>query len=307
MSALVVAGCGLLGTSVALAYRRVSPEANIVGIEPDSAAREVAASLGVYSHLCASAQAAVSEIKADGAIGIAASPPAQLAVCMSELAEFCSLVMDVGSIKAPVVDALQAAAASASEQKVPSSIVPCHPMAGSHQQGPAAGHAELFDGRWVFVVPMASSDPAAVLAAHEFWQLLGAQTEQTEPLAHDQAVAYTSHLPHLLASAYMGVATSLSESAPSPSPSPAAAGTGFMEFTRLAKANPEMWSQVLSANQAGWRPLLGRYIESLQALDEFIAAAEPAELEEWLEARKAERVAVELPSHLAPPSDKLTP
>lgn len=297
MSTLVIAGCGLLGTSVALAYRRVYPSANIVGIEPDSTARAAAETQGVYSHLYAATQTAVSEFPTVAApaevIGIAATPPAQLAATMSALAEFCTLVMDVGSIKAPVVEALLAAGAGA--QAVARNIVPCHPMAGSHLQGPAAGSAELFDDRWVFVVPMVSSDASAVRSAHDFWQQLGAQTDEIEPLAHDRAVAYTSHLPHLLASAYMGIAT----------PLPAAAGTGFMEFTRLAKANPEMWSQVLTANRAGWRPLLGSYIESLQALDGFIATGDTAEIEAWLEARKAERVAIELPSHLASPSDKL--
>jgi len=280
---LVIAGCGLLGTSVAMGFRRCYPDAQIFGIEPAPQAREAARQIGVYNRVFATlaeGQEPLQE-RASGAnvVGVAATPPAELAGTMRKLAQFCALVMDVGSIKAPVVESLQAD----NTETIAPSIVPCHPMAGSHQQGPAAGVTDLFDGRWVFVVPIAGSAPQAVQAAHNFWQDLGAQTLEIDALEHDLAVAHTSHLPHLLASAYMGMKT----------PVPAAAGTGFMEFTRLAKANPEMWSQVLTANQAAWRPLLGRYIESLKALDQFVADGNQTEVQAWLAARKQEREALE--------------
>ena len=285
MTTLFVAGCGLLGTSVARAYRRSQKEALIVGIEPDVVARKAAMDLGVYSDVVASVGSAQTlacdENSVHGSIGVAATPPALLAESLLALAPFCELVVDVGSIKAPVIKELQQAAAS--DAGIPSNIVPCHPMAGSEDSGPGAGNVDLFSDRWVFVVPTESSAADKVHSAHDFWRGLGAHTQEIAADAHDQAVAYTSHLPHLLSSAYMELQT----------PQPAAAGTGFMGFTRLAKANPEMWSQVLIANRQAWQPLLRRYIELLEQTEKIVESSDAQALRRWLEHRREERLAAE--------------
>lgn len=286
---LVIMGCGLLGTSVARAYRECFPGSatHIVGVDSHAAAMAEASELSVYDHLCSS----VSELAlnppegglSDAVIGVVATPPAHIAQAVRELSPVCTWVMDVGSIKAPVIEALLASGTA------PANFVPCHPMAGSHRQGPASGTAELFDGRWVFVVSPPdglAQEPVYSQLAHAFWQSLGARTQEIEAQAHDQAVAYTSHLPHLLASAYMAV----------DDPDPAAAGTGFMEFTRLSKSNPEMWSQVLHANQAAWRPLLTRYIDTLQGLDALIEKGDVQEIMAYLSARRDERFALDVPA-----------
>ena len=283
MTTLIVAGCGLLGTSVARAYRRLHPDASIVGIEPDASTREAAVDLGVYSEVVSAlsnAQALDANLVRDS-IGIAATPPALLAQSLLALAPLCDLVMDVGSIKGPVIEELQQLVASGGT--VVRHVVPCHPMAGSEERGPRAGDADLFNDRWVFIVPTTLSDADKVRSAHEFWRELGARTQQIPAEAHDQAVAYTSHLPHLLSSAYMEVER----------PQTAAAGTGFMGFTRLAKANPEMWSQILIANRQAWRPLLQRYIEQLQQADQLAANGDVEALGQWLDSRRGERLAIE--------------
>ena len=274
---LLIAGCGLLGSSVAMAWRRAHPQAQIVGVEPSDSHRQGAPE--AFSAVCASIHEAVQLLaeRAGDAIGIAATPPAELASTVRALAPHCALVLDVGSIKTGVVAGLGAAP--------PANFVPCHPMAGSHRRGPAAGVAELFDRRWVFVTPLAGNSATSVAAAEAFWQTLGARTRRIEPAAHDAAVAYTSHLPHLLAAAYMALDT----------PDEAAAGTGFMEFTRLAKANPQMWSQVLLANAAEVRPLLARFRALLEDVDALLAQGDEAVLYEYLSSRAAQRSALDIP------------
>ncbi len=292
---LIIVGCGLLGSSVALAFRATNPTARIVGVDTNELVRTEASALPVYDSVSAS----ISQLDLAGTsgsmIGVVATPPTYIAQNVRELAPLCALVVDVGSVKAPVIDALVAAGGA------PDNFVPCHPMAGSHRQGPASGSAELFDGRWVFVVGTKQSadlkpapefsaldlpTPTLSAMAHVFWQSLGARTQDIDALEHDRAVAYTSHLPHLLASAYMAV----------DSPDVAAAGTGFMEFTRLAKANPEMWSQVLQSNQVVWRPLLASYISNLQNLDALIENGDTQEIMAYLSARREERFAFDIPA-----------
>ena len=285
---LVIAGCGLLGTSVARAYREQfnATETLIVGIDSNPIALTEARGLAVYDHLYSSPSDLRAQLAplAEQVIGIVATPPAFIAQTVHELAPFCDLVMDVGSIKVPVVDALAKLASKADPgTNSVDNFVPCHPMAGSHQQGPGSSASELFVGHWVFVLEGSAARPELTALAHAFWQSLGARTQDIDAQAHDAAVAYTSHLPHLLAAAYMAVET----------PDVAAAGAGFMEFTRLAKANPEMWSQVLQANQAAWRPVLARYIESLQGLEALIEQGDVDAIRAYLSARRDERIELE--------------
>ena len=294
MSVLVIVGCGLLGTSVARAYARSNPDALIVGVEPENSAREAANQLSVYTRVVPTIDDARGATRASSrteggstegsVIGIAATPVPHIAQALLELAEFCTLAMDVGSVKALVVADLEKNAPGA----VPANIVPAHPMAGSHERGSNAATADLFDGRWIYIVPLKDCDPGLVQVAHQFWQKLGGHTQETDPQQHDQAVAYSSHLPHLLSSAYMEVQRA----------QPAAAGTGFMDFTRLAKANPQMWSQVLIANRHAWKPQLTRYIEVLQTAQSLLDAGDVAAVERWLKARLNDREGIERAAQL---------
>lgn len=236
---LLILGCGLLGASVAMAAKHRGVAQTITGLDPNPASVVAARALGVFDSVEDSASAMPTLPNAD--IGIAAGPPSSLAASVAQLAPVCGLVLDVGSVKAPVLQALVAQA-----DGVPSNYVPCHPMAGSEQAGAGAAQAALFVDRQVFVTTTDDNTAAMRAQAHGFWQALGAQTTELSPSAHDAAVAYTSHLPHLLASAYVGM----------DAPIPAAAGPGYRDFSRLAKANPVLWADILRTNRTHIVPLI---------------------------------------------------
>lgn len=257
---LLILGCGLLGASTALAARATGTAQTIIGVDPSPASVAAAGALGVFDRveLLVEPQQATTATPIPGLpipglkdteqpidIGVAAGPPSTLADSVRRLVGVCELVVDVGSVKAPVLASLAATGS------VPANYVPCHPMAGSEQAGAAAAQADLFRNRQVFVTPADHCVPELCARAHDFWRALGANTSELTPQAHDAAVAYTSHLPHLLASAYVGM----------DNPLPAAAGPGYHDFSRLAKANPVLWADILTANRAQVLPL----IEQLQA------------------------------------------
>ena len=78
--------------------------------------------------------------------------------------------------------------------------------------------------------------------AARWWRACGARTEQMDADEHDRIYARTSHLPHLLAFAYLlGIeAGDLAHT-----------GGGFRDFSRIGGSDPVMWSGVFRTQPAG--------------------------------------------------------
>ena len=87
---------------------------------------------------------------------------------MLKLADHAATVIDVGSVKAPIVDAVQTAASPVTN------FVPCHPISGSEKSGPTGADAQLFDGCAVVLTPMPQTDNAKLAKAEDFWRQLDA-------------------------------------------------------------------------------------------------------------------------------------
>src|SRR5262249_29728245 len=140
-----------------------------------------------------------------------------------------TVLTDVGSTKAEVVRVVGALANGVV-------FVGSHPLAGSEKQGPEHADADLFAGRLVVVTPGPHTEEAALCRVADFWRALGAGVERMSPEEHDDAVALTSHLPHVVASALAGALP------------PELAGltaTGFRDSTRIAAGGPDLWAAIL--------------------------------------------------------------
>jgi prephenate dehydrogenase len=274
---LLVLGCGLLGSSVALAARAVGVVERVVGLDAHPASVAAARSLGVFDEVYQVGRndlAGVPDAVLAASFAVVASPPSALAAGVKLLAPSCATIMDVGSVKGSVIADLERLGG------VPSQFVPCHPMAGSERTGAEAAQVDLFTNRWVMLTPTAGTDAAATDRAAAFWCALGARVERLGVAEHDAAVAYTSHLPYLLACAFMGTATA----------TPAAVGPGFVDFSRIAKANPSLWREILHSNAQQLRPLLKTLAVELQRLDGLLDEDRLDELEAYLQQRRDERL-----------------
>ena len=114
-----------------------------------------------------------------------------------------------------------------------------HPIAGSHRQGFEAADAQLYEGRLCVLTPLESSPIPMVSRLDRLWKGVGMRTTRMSPSEHDQALAMTSHLPHLVAAA---LAQTLSvENRP-------LTGTGFRDTTRIAAGDPQLWTGILMQN-----------------------------------------------------------
>lgn len=252
-----IIGTGLLGGSVAAAMRSAGLGRRFLGLDLDAARVSEAIALRLVD-------AEVTD-PTDCDLAVVAVPGPAIAGVVAAWSARAGLVIDVGSVKAPIAEATNSL----------TNFVPSHPMAGSERSGPEAARADLFEGQSVIVTPTAATTEAAVDAATGLWEALGAAVHRMSPADHDEAVSVTSHLPHLLAFVFAGLVER--EHLP-------VTGPGFRDFTRIARSDPEVWSHILTYNRQRVLRQTDRYLELLTAAREHLAA-DDERFADWLAAQ----------------------
>ena len=257
---IAIIGLGLMGGSLGLGIAEHWPGATTAGYDHVPATRTRAAERGLVGNVCDTAAAAV----AGADLVIFAVPPGAMASAAREVASAlapAAVVSDVGSFKVEVARALGEALPGAT-------IIPAHPVAGTENSGPDAGFASLFRHRWCILTPPDGADGGALARLTAFWQGLGALVEVMSAGRHDQVLAITSHLPHLIAYTIVGTASDLEE-VTNAEVIKFSAG-GFRDFTRIAASDPTMWRDVFLGNKDAVLAMLQRFTEDLTALQRAI-------------------------------------
>ncbi len=246
---LAVIGVGLIGGSLARALRVAGHVAEVVGCGRSQDNLERALDLGVIDRF--STQPADAVAGADlvflavplGAVrGILEQIRGRLAAR--------AIVTDGGSVKGSVVEDVRSVFGT-----VPPWFVPGHPIAGTERTGVEASFPELYRGRRVILTPVPETDPEAVARVRQLWETCGAEVSLMEVAHHDEVLAATSHLPHLLA---FGLVDALARMRENDEIFRYAAG-GFRDFTRIASSSPVMWRDICVANRVAVGAALERF------------------------------------------------
>lgn len=261
-------GCGLMGGSFALALKKAGLVKRVVGYSKSPSTTEKARQMGVIDVEAPSALLAVSG--AD--IVLVAVPVAATEATFKGIRHLITnktLVMDVGSTKRDVVEA---ARRTLGPQL--GTFVPAHPIAGKELAGVEHADAELYRGRQVILTPIERTLTVHLQRAEQLWRALGCQVRQMSPDAHDAAYAAVSHLPHLLAFAYMnglGEQRQVNEFL-------SLAGPGFRDFTRIAASDPKIWRDIFAANKDELLTQSRHFRHALLALEHAVAVGKPDEV-----------------------------
>ena len=269
-SRVALIGIGLIGSSLARVLRRDRLAGSIVACTRSQATLDVAKSLGLADHYTLDPAEA-----ARGADLVVIAAPhsayAEIGRRIGPVLASGAILTDVGSVKGAAVRDLQPI--------VPAGVhfIPGHPVAGTEHSGPAAGFADMFDGRWCILTPVPGTDPAALDRLRRMWQSAGMKVEIMTAEHHDMVLAATSHLPHLIAYTIVGTATDLEETLRSEVIKFSAGG--FRDFTRIAASDPVMWRDVFLANREAVLEMLQRFTEDLTALQRAIRWGEAEKLE----------------------------
>jgi 3-phosphoshikimate 1-carboxyvinyltransferase len=275
---VLIVGLGMIGGSIARGLKKANPERTIIACDTDAQALQQAVDEGVVSH---SGELAALCPLAD--IIILAVPPLTVCELLPEVLESMApsaLITDVASVKSHIfTSSLQF-----SEEAL-ANFVPAHPIAGSEQSGYSASVEDLFDQRNVILTPHAGNSTDSVAIINALWRELGANVLGMTRTRHDEVLAATSHLPHLLAYAIVDV---LVKQEQSEDIFRYAAG-GFADFSRLASSDAKMWSDIFVANSAAVEKMLDAYIQSLLDFKKAIQNKEHGKLEESFGAAKQTR------------------
>lgn len=241
---LVVIGVGLIGGSFALALR-AAPHVHIgsiVGVGRSAENLADAAARGMVDRTLTLDDAWTTELM-DADVVLVAAPVAQYEALFDTMAVSLgerTVVTDAGSTKGDVVMAARAAFGARLGQ-----FVPGHPVAGSHLSGAAAADGALYRERSVILTPLPETAPDAVARVTALWQACGARVSTLAPDLHDRILAAVSHLPHVIAHAYLAELSLRRDAAAFFSH----AGSGFRDFTRLGGSSPEVWRDITLANR----------------------------------------------------------
>ena len=269
---MALIGCGLMGGSFALAVKRAGLVKRIVGYSKSPSTTSRARQMGAIDEEASSALIAVSG--ADLvilAIPVASTEPTLRTI--KHLIQPSTLVMDVGSTKADVV---QAARVALRDQL--GSFVPAHPITGKEVSGVTHADPDLYCGSQVILTPTERTLTAHLQRAQALWEALGCQVHAMSPEQHDATLATISHLPHLLAFAMMQSVLSQ----PQPEQVLSLAGPGFRDFTRIAAGDSKLWRDVLLANKEQVLLQSRHFRQALTQLEQLISSNDGQGLEDHL-------------------------
>jgi len=276
---LAIIGVGLIGGSLARALRQAGMVEEVVGCGRGRANLEKAVELGVidrFSHEVGEAVAGADMIFVAVPLGAMRET---FAAMRGHLAED-AIITDGGSAKASVV-----ADARAAFGELPANFVPGHPIAGTEQNGVEASFPELYHNRRVILTPLCGTDPTATAKVDVMWRACGADVNYMTVEHHDEVLAATSHLPHMLA---FGLVDALARMKENDEIFRYAAG-GFRDFTRIASSNPVMWRDICVANRDALSRMLATFAEEMKELAETIGKGDGDHLLEIFQRAKQAR------------------
>ncbi len=277
---VAIIGVGMIGGSIGCALLQRKLAGRVVGIGRRKASLAAARTLGCVSETTTSIARGV----AGANLVVVCTPVELIPEHIAEAARHApagTLLTDVGSTKTIVV--AQTEQLLNAQFAGPLPFVGSHPIAGSEKTGADAARGDLLVGRTVVVTPTASTDDVAAGRVEQFWRSLGAQTVRMSPAGHDAALARTSHLPHLVASAL--AAATPAEFLPLP------AG-GWCDTTRVAAGDAELWRQILAANSVHALKALADFETVIYRLRKALETSDGPALAEILAEGKRRRDAV---------------
>ncbi len=275
---LCIIGVGLIGGSLARALKKAGVVGEVVGAGRDVSHLKKAKALGVIDQFETDIPLAVKGCD----MVVLAVPLGAMQSVFEKIAPVITndmIITDVGSAKASVVKAAQAAF-----KTIPDTLVPAHPIAGTEKSGVEASFPELYENRRIIITPLETSSVAAIKKVHNMWQACGAEVVETSVEHHDEVLAATSHLPHMLA---YSLVDTLAKMDAKKEIFDFAAG-GFRDFTRIASSDPDMWHDICLANGDALVTMIKKFTDDLQLLSTAIEKNDSTYLKEtFARAKKA--------------------
>ena len=262
-SKIAIIGLGLMGGSLALGLRGKC--AVLYGVDPHLPTLELALSQHIVDYVDSDPAKLLPEVD----LVILSAPVPAILTLLEKLPSFTSnpcIVMDLGSAKKQIVDAMQ---------NLPERFDPIggHPICGKEKLSLANAERTLYYAAPFLLTPLERTSQRAISAANQIIEALGAKGKILDASEHDRILAATSHLPFLISSA-LALATP-EEVAPF-------VGPGFKSTSRLAGTSSSMMLGVLQSNRENVLEALHRMQNAFTQLEAALQAGDFVKIESLL-------------------------
>ena len=261
---LIILGVGLIGGSLALAAKQRGLVKEVIGYGRHEANLQKALSLGVIDTYALDLEAALNK---PGLVFLG-TPLGAMPKLFAQMRPYLNehfIITDGGSAKVCVLRA-------AEEHLGPwyPYFIGGHPIAGREHSGVEAALADLYDKKKVLLTPGRHTLNHVVASVSRLWEGLGSEVSLMDAAYHDNVLAATSHLPHILAYSLVDL---LNEHPELGNVFHYTAG-GFRDFTRIASSDPTMWRDIALNNRTAivnwlkeYQAQVGEYIQLIEAGD----------------------------------------
>ena len=294
---VVVIGLGLVGASFAGAVKEYDLVECVIGVDVEKSSIDLAREKGwVDKGFAADEKKLADVIRNEAQLVVIATPVGVIPDYFKLLAEwdYTGVVTDTGSTKAHIAEAAQSILA------YPENYIPGHPMAGSEKSGIEGAYPELFQGAHWILCPDQDTSAENYQMLFDLFTGVGARVVSLSRYDHDQAVAIVSHVPHIVASSLVELASNHADD--QQSLFKLAAG-GFKDSTRIAAGSAQLWSGISFDNAAALKRGLA---EIRGIIGEFENALEDGNRQKFTDLlHDAAEIRKGIPAAWVPSTDKL--
>ncbi len=266
---VAIVGVGLIGGSLALAIKKKKLANEIIGVSRHEKTLFLAKKKGVIDKGALD----ISAVSEADLVILSAPVEAilKLAPLLAKVVRPDCIVCDVGSTKQEIVSKLDA---------LFSYYVGAHPLAGSEKRGVSYSNPDIFKGSLCILTPTGKTNAQALLKVKKIWDRIGARLVCLSSEAHDNIVAYISHLPHIAAFSLSGAV---------PQEYLKFASTGFKDTTRIAASDAEIWSDIFLSNQKNILKAINAFQDKLSKIKSAVETKDRKALDRILVQAKAKR------------------
>jgi prephenate dehydrogenase len=269
---VAIVGLGLMGGSLAGALRKRSACREVRGV----ARREETVKEAMRRGFISVGTCNLAEGVKQADLIVLATPVRTILKLIPEvgsLAPAGCLLMDLGSTKARIVEAMEALPPHLQ-------VVGGHPMCGKEASSVVAAEADLYEGAAFVLTPLRRTSPEALALAQELVEAVGARPLLMDAERHDRLVAAVSHLPYLLS---MGLVATAEEVAAEDELVWELAASGFRDTSRLAASDVTMMLDILLTNRQAVGETLSCFISQLNAITHLLEANDEEGLRSLME------------------------
>lgn len=270
MKNVTIIGLGLIGGSFALALKKTGLADNLIGVDANKDHQEEALELGIIDEILNLDEAILKSDLIVLAIPINAAQKV-LPSILEQINEQ-TIVMDMGSTKAGICEIVK-------NHPNRKQFVATHPIAGTENSGPKAAFAELFLNKVSIICDEELSAPSAVKKVKKIYQNLWTNVITMTSEAHDEHIAYVSHLSHITSFA---LGQTVLEKEKNEKTIFDMAGSGFESTVRLAKSSPDMWTPIFIQNRENLLNAIDAYEEQIKNMRRMIEDANPENIHQYL-------------------------